>query len=251
MRTRSGRPAPARAQAAGRIGRALVAVVAAVAGSGCAANPRSAAGNYYGDRPTSAARVDQAAFDFGTVEPGTVVRHQFQVVNTGDHPLDFIKVTPGCGCTVVKPLDKTVWPGHAGVVEVTLETRGLSGPQSKAVRIRTNEPGRPEIEFRLFGDVATDILAKPQRIVLGRAGQPTFGSVEVIVLDRNATVTAVKSQYGQLELHSAPLPAPARGVKIVVTPRGTGLSGLFNDRIIVTTTSPRQPKVVIPVMGSL
>ena len=227
------------------------AVVAAVAGSGCAANPRSAAGNYYGDRPTSAARVDQAAFDFGTVEPGTVVRHQFQVVNTGDHPLDFIKVTPGCGCTVVKPLDKTVWPGHAGVVEVTLETRGLSGPQSKAVRIRTNEPGRPEIEFRLFGDVATDILAKPQRIVLGRAGQPTFGSVEVIVLDRNATVTAVKSQYGQLELHSAPLPAPARGVKIVVTPRGTGLSGLFNDRIIVTTTSPRQPKVVIPVMGSL
>ena len=49
----------------------------------------------------------------------------------------------------------------------------------------------------------------------------------------------------------APLPAPARGVKIVVTPRGTGLSGLFNDRIIVTTTSPRQPKVVIPVMGSL
>lgn len=208
-------------------------------------------GNDYGDRPTSQAAVDQAVFDFGKVEPGTIVRHQYVVTNRGEHPLDLLKITPACGCTYVKPLDRTIWPGHAGILEVALDTHGLSGPQSKAVRVRTNEPGRPEIELRLHGEVATDVKATPDRLMLGRPGTPLSGSVDVVVLDPNVAVTGVKSQYGQLELHQAPLVGANRGVRIVVTPRRNGFPGLFNDRIVVTTTSKRQPKVTIPVMGSL
>ncbi|MBU6283855.1 DUF1573 domain-containing protein [bacterium] len=244
--------APAsRLAAHGETCRPLVAALVATSILACAPPGPPPNGNYSGDRPTSTAVVDQPVFDFGTVEPGTIVRHQYVIRNDGQHPLDLVKITPGCGCTYVKPVDKTIWPGHAGILEVALDTHGLSGPQSKAVRIRTNEGGRPEVELRFQGQVASDVKVTPDRVVLGRPGTPLSGSVEVEMLDPAASVTGVKSQYGQLELHQAPLGGSGRGVKIVVTPRRNGLTGLFNDRIVVTTTSKRQPKVTIPVMGSL
>ncbi|MFM7143222.1 MAG: DUF1573 domain-containing protein [Alphaproteobacteria bacterium] len=232
--------------------RIAAAVLVASLLAACAPPPgRPPDGNYYGDRPTSEAQVDRQVFDFGKVDPGTTVRHQFVLTNVGQHPLDLVKITPGCGCTYVKPVDRTIWPGHAGILEVALDTRGLTGPQSKAVRVRTNEPGRPEIELRLVGEVAADVKATPDHVVLGRPGAPLSGSVDVVVLDRSVIVTGVKSQYGQLELHQAPLAGSPGGVRIVVTPRRNGFQGLFNDRIVVTTNSKRQPKVTIPVMGAL
>jgi hypothetical protein len=238
-----GCPAPRR--------RARVAIAVALLLAACAPPGPPPDGNYYGNRPTSEAFVDHPAFDFGKVEPGTVVRHQFVVSNRGQHPLDLVKIAPGCGCTYVKPVDRTIWPGHSGILEVALDTRGLAGPQSKAVRIRTNEAGRPEIELRLFGEVAADVKTTPDRVVLGRPGTPLAGTVDVVLLDPSVSVKGVKSQYGQLEIHQAPLAGSDRGVRIVVTPRPNGFRGLFNDRIVVTTTSKRQPKVSIPVMGSL
>ncbi len=250
MRTPTRRPRRRGARATSDL-RAAAAGLAALLLAACAPPGPPPNGNYYGDRPTSEAVVDEQAVNFGTVEPGTVVRHQYVIKNTGQHPLDLMKITPGCGCTYVKPVDKTIWPGHAGILEVALDTHGLRGPQSKAVRVRTNEGGRPEIELRLFGEVATDVKVTPDRVVLGRPGTPMAGSVEVVTLDPGVSVTGVRSQYGQLDLHQAPLGGSERGVKIVVTPKRNGYTGLFNDRIVVTTTSKRQPKVTIPVMGSL
>lgn len=203
--------------------------------------------------PRRSAEVLEPVYGFGTVEPGTIVEHSFAISNTGEKPLDLLQVSPSCGCTAVSPEEKTIWPGHFGLVHVKLDTAGLAGPQSKAVRVRTSDPLAKEITLQMHGEVARDVEAKPTTLLLGRGGPDDYptGVVKVVVLAPGVSVTGVKSQYGQLDIDWKPMAAPAHGIEMVVTPKINGSSGLFSDRIVVSTTSARQPKIRIPVMGAI
>ncbi len=39
--------------------------------------------------------LEETSFDFGKVDEGTVVEHDFIVVNKGNQPLEIMKVVPG------------------------------------------------------------------------------------------------------------------------------------------------------------
>lgn len=148
----------------------LVSVLVALALAGCAAAPSPGAVNAdLGGGPR--ALVRESSHDFGTVESGTVVQQRFEIANVGDQPLDISSVSPSCGCTAAIASDKTIWPGSTGAVEVSLDTYGLSGPQSKAVRVRTSDPSVAETTLTLHGEVAGDVTVKPSRVYLGRIGR--------------------------------------------------------------------------------
>lgn len=221
------------------VARRVVALAAALFAAGCG--------------PQRMAAVIEPVHRFGTVEPGTVVEHTFEIANTGEKPLDLLRVTPTCGCTLATPVEKTIWPGHSGRIQVKLDTTALAGSQSKGVRVRTSDPLVPEVDLQLEGYVAEDVEAKPSALLLGRGGPADFpvGVARVIVLNPGVSVTRVKSQYGQLDIDWKPMTGAARGVEMVVRPKINGVTGLFSDRILVSTTSTRQPLVRIPVMGSI
>ena len=197
--------------------------------------------------------VREPVRDFGTVEPGTPVVQRFEIGNVGDFPLDILSLSAPCRCTATLVTDRTIWPGRTGAVEVSLDTSGLSGRQAKAVRLRTNDPQVAEIELTLHGEVAADLRVEPDRVYLGRIGrgEVATGVVNVIVLRPEVAITSVSSESGQLEVSRAPLDEPLRGVRLIVVPRTNGEPGRFSDSIVVSTTSPRQPRIEIPVLASV
>ena len=97
------------------------------------------------------------------------------------------------------------------------------------MRIRTNEAGRPEIELRLFGEVAADVKTTPDRVVLGRPGTPLAGTVEkrvppkatVVVLEEVPTAPSVQ-QIETLMLRNQKTTSPQLA-KPVALPAGAGL----------------------------
>lgn len=191
--------------------------------------------------------------DFGTVESGPVVTHTFKLKNLGPNTIDITSVTGACGCTAVLASTSTLAPGEEGGVEVALDTYKLAGPQSKTVTVRSNDVVRPELVLTMHGTVATDVKVAPGRLYLGRlpAGAVVSQHVDVEVARPDVEITSVSSDSERLSVQTSPLDPPQRGVRVRVTLLPTARTGAFDDRVVVATTSPRQPTVAIPVLGTI
>jgi len=195
----------------------------------------------------------QEHHDFGTVDSGPVVTHTFKLKNFGPDTIDIRSVSGACGCTAVLASTPTLAPGQEGGVEVALDTYKLSGEQSKTVTVRSNDPVRPELVLTLHGFVANDLRAAPSRLYLGRqpVGAVVSQHVDVELARPDVAITGVTLEGDRLSLETTPLDPPQNGVRVRVTLLPTARTGTFDDRIVVSTTSPRQPSVSIPVLGAI
>jgi Protein of unknown function (DUF1573) len=217
--------------------------------SGCAATTHAP-----GTPPPSGVQLValQEDHDFGTVESGPVVAHTFRLKNLGPDVIDITSVTPACGCTAVLASTPRLAPGEEGGVEVALDTYKLSGAQAKTVTVRSSDVVRPELVLTVHGTVATDLKAAPSRVYMGRLPAGAVVSQHVDVETRpDVEITSVSSESNRLQVQTTPLDPPQHGVRVRVTLLPTATTGTFDDRIVVSSTSPRQPKVTIPVLGTI
>ena len=81
-------------------------------------------------KETSKIQFDDPVYDFGKVNSGEVVKHEFVFTNIGTATLEIKDVRPGCGCTTAGTWDKLVEPGKTGKIplpgqsNVTLQIKG-------------------------------------------------------------------------------------------------------------------------------
>jgi hypothetical protein len=96
---------------------------------------------------------DARVHDFGTVNEGTVLKHQFAVRNQGNAPLVLSGVSTSCGCTAAAPASDTIPPSGSAPIEVTFNSRGFSGAGSKTIRVGSNDRQHPtsvlEIKYNI------------------------------------------------------------------------------------------------------
>ncbi|HNS17462.1 MAG TPA: DUF1573 domain-containing protein [Bacteroidales bacterium] len=81
---------------------------------------------------------DADEHDFGRIIQGEVVTYAFKFRNTGKSDLLISSVSSSCGCTVSKYSKEPVRPGEQGVLQVTFNSEGRKGFQSKTVTVLTN-----------------------------------------------------------------------------------------------------------------
>lgn len=95
---------------------------------------------------------DNPVFQFGSIDQGGVVTHDFEFTNTGSAPLLINDARVTCGCTVPSYPDYPIQPGESGTIQVVFDTQGKSGRQSKPITLLANTyPNTTEI--RLVGMV--------------------------------------------------------------------------------------------------
>ncbi len=97
--------------------------------------------------------VDSLTFNFGTINQGDVVSHNFKFKNTGKSNLIIHKVKSSCGCTATAPESKMVAKGKSSSIKATFNSRGKVGKQHKTITVITNDPDNPEIILRITGYV--------------------------------------------------------------------------------------------------
>jgi len=76
--------------------------------------------------------------NFGKVSTGEKVGCIFTYTNTGDADLVIASATASCGCTVPKYNKRPVPPGTTGTIEVSFDTAGREGMQTKTVVVQSN-----------------------------------------------------------------------------------------------------------------
>src|SRR5262245_56672717 len=63
-------------------------------------------------------------FEFGRVESGQLIQHDYIFTNIGNALLEITAVRPSCGCTTAGEWDKQVEPGKTGKIPVRFNTAG-------------------------------------------------------------------------------------------------------------------------------
>ncbi|MEC8853845.1 MAG: DUF1573 domain-containing protein [Bacteroidota bacterium] len=81
---------------------------------------------------------DKLRHNFGKINQGESVSHQFVFTNTGQAELIIDNAKGSCGCTVPKWPRKPIAPGESEEIKVTFNSAGKSGKQSKTITLVTN-----------------------------------------------------------------------------------------------------------------
>lgn len=86
--------------------------------------------------------VKPEVFDWGRqAKNAGTYEYVFNLKNAGDAVLKIEEVRPGCGCTTAAIAKKELAPGEAVELKGVLNVAGSEGAISKAIFVRTNDPG--------------------------------------------------------------------------------------------------------------
>lgn len=83
-------------------------------------------------------KFEAEVHDFGTLDEGPKVTHEFTFKNVGKEPLIITSARASCGCTVPEKPEGPVLPGEEGKITVTYNTKGRIGTFNKGITITSN-----------------------------------------------------------------------------------------------------------------
>ena len=91
-------------------------------------------------------------YDFGKVKEGEKVTHTYEFTNTGDQPLQILRVEASCGCTQPDWTKTPVLPGKTGKVSVVFNSEDKVGRTIKEITIQSNAvlPDKNKERYTLF-----------------------------------------------------------------------------------------------------
>ncbi|MEM7367202.1 MAG: DUF1573 domain-containing protein [Bacteroidota bacterium] len=88
--------------------------------------------------PATKIAWDGTTYDFGTRKTGEIIKHTYTFKNTGDKPLKLTRVKASCGCTTPNYTREEIAPGEEGFIDVSFNSKGKSGPQTKTITVTGN-----------------------------------------------------------------------------------------------------------------
>jgi hypothetical protein len=100
-------------------------------------------------------------FDFGKVDSGAIVKHDFILTNVGDQVLEITNVRPACGCTTAGHWDRSVKPGQTGIIPIQFNTAGYGGEVLKTISVSCNDPAQTNLTLQLKGTAWKAIDVSP------------------------------------------------------------------------------------------
>lgn len=207
--------------------------------------------------------IPESKFDFGEVEEGPNISHVFKISNRGHSTLEYFdpKVTNVVIAYKTPPtrLKGEILPGGQGGITVTYHTKGRPGHCTKIINLKTNDPLHPEIQFKIDMTVFQEVDVLPDKVyfygikhgeehgsqvkILGRPGKP----LEVLSVETTRKVVTVTSTpYSEGDGNQK-----RSGATLNVTIPRTQPIGAITDDLMVKTTSAKNPRLDIQVLGEV
>ncbi len=195
--------------------------------------------------------VPELMHAFGNAVAGEDIHHVFELANPGSAPLTIESVRANCGCTTTDDWEREVPAGGTWSLPVTLKTERLHGDVRKTVVVEVAEPHAQRIEFALAGRVQPHFEITPSRNLIfawTEKAQPTQRKITITNLlaePVTITKTAVDNAAFQIKLNE--LEAGKRYEIVAKLTAGLGDKERQSGRVTLTTTSPHQPEITLPI----
>lgn len=83
--------------------------------------------------------------NYGNITEGAIVEHTFVLENTGERPLEILKTSGSCGCTVASYSFLPIKPGGKSEIKARFNSLGKLGKQKTTLTVTTNAQPRTYI----------------------------------------------------------------------------------------------------------
>jgi hypothetical protein len=88
-------------------------------------------------KPAEVIQLKETSYDFGKIQQGRPVTHNFELVNIGKEPLMLENVQASCGCTTPEWSKDAIQPGATSVIKVGYNA-AAEGTFTKTITITYN-----------------------------------------------------------------------------------------------------------------
>ena len=124
-------------------------------------------------------------WDFGKVQQGKTLTHEFRFKNEGDATLVVQKVRTSCGCTAALVSEQEIAPGKEGRIKATFDSHSYAGRVTKYIYFDSNDPDQASKQLTITADVEVPpqprIEINPYNLEVGLCleGEEIQGKIEV------------------------------------------------------------------------
>jgi len=199
---------------------------------------------------SSGPRIEFATptYNFGKVNAGELVRHDFVFTNTGGALLEITDVRPGCGCTTAGTWDKRVEPGKTGVIPLQFNSANFDGAVTKSATVTCNDLIKSNQVLQITGTVWKPIQITPTMAIfkISEDSQTNETKVVRIVshLDEPVTLSDVQctNQAFQVELKTV---KPGTEFELHITAVAPFTARSVNALVSLKTSSPSMPTITV------
>jgi hypothetical protein len=189
----------------------------------------------------------ELAYDFGKVDSGTVVKHDYAFTNTGDQTLVVTNVQPSCGCTTAGSWDKTVEPGKTGIIPIQFNSTGYGGAVVKSITVTCNDLTNGIVVLQLKGTAWKPIDISPGFVMFNLSADVQTNETKAVKIVSNLEepVTVSEPTWSN-NTFKAELKTLKEGKEFeldltVVTP----LTNTLSAPITLRTSSAKMPVITV------
>lgn len=197
-----------------------------------------------------AIRFEGTVHDFGEVEQGVAVSHEFGFRNTGGRALVIDEARSACGCTAAVAPISEIDAGGSGAITASFDTSSSFGEQIRSITVYSNDPARPVTTLTIRAEIAADAAAEPDQLYLGRLrrGEAARRGFRVVLGRDDVVVESIESSGNVLAVRTRSRRGSGKS-EVTVAVRSDAPLGPFREEVVIHTTSARAPTVVVPVAG--
>ena len=195
------------------------------------------------------------ARDFGVVARGADTRTRVRVRNNLDTTVRVASVTTSCGCSAgAWEGEKTLAPGDAAVLEISMDTKRFIKAKDSNVIIRFDLPQTAEVRIPVKMYVRTDVVLTPGGVDFGAVDKGAGASRTVEIAYAGYAGWAVKEVRGADGVLASDLAETGRtagsaNYRLTVTLADDAPVGPVRARLLLVTTDTKNPYVPVLVEG--
>lgn len=192
-------------------------------------------------------------WDFGDAVYGDALQQTFTIKNEGDADLILDRVKGSCSCTVPRLTTKLLKPGESTDVTVNFNTKKRQGQISTLVQVRSNDPLRPILTYRVKGNVKRLIDFQPTTVQLRGLKRDEVLSGTVRITNQGAdpiqlSIKSINSDYFDVEIKEI---EAGQVYELAIATKPPIPYGTTRAGIEINTGSSRQPIIRVPVNATV
>ena len=97
--------------------------------------------------------TDPNEWDFGKVQQGQVLKHDFLLKNETRDVLKIISINTSCGCTASQSDKESLKPNESTAINVTFNSKGYAGEVKQFIYVNTDNAYFPVVKFIIKAEV--------------------------------------------------------------------------------------------------
>jgi hypothetical protein len=204
-------------------------------------------------------QFDEIDFDFGSIQKGAQVTHNFWFTNIGIEDLTITNIKPACGCTTTKLKGMTVPPNGRGSIDISFNSDRFNSILTKGIAVQTNDALNPYMDIRFTANInnplqnleTNPLEANFQTVPVGKSRTISVKLTNIdsteskLVIVEKPSGEFIKTQLAKKKLK------PGASTEIKFTLAKNIPAGPFVSSLTIEAQEKADSRITIPILGTI